>query len=44
MTCIDVTAGPIAAPSFLMVLTATGAAAHTRDDGVHVVPIDSLGP
>ena len=36
--------GQIADPSFLMALTATGAVAHTRDDGVHVVPIDSLGP
>ncbi|MCL1897622.1 MAG: DUF4143 domain-containing protein [Micrococcales bacterium] len=36
--------GQIADPSFLMVLTATGAVAHTRDDGVHVVPIDCLGP
>jgi len=31
-------------PAFLMVLTATGGVAHTRDDGVHVVPIDRLGP
>jgi len=31
-------------PSFLMVLVASGGVAHTRDDGVHVVPIDCLGP
>jgi len=31
-------------PSFLMVLNATGAAAHTRPDGVAVVPVDCLAP
>ncbi|MDR1386732.1 MAG: DUF4143 domain-containing protein [Propionibacteriaceae bacterium] len=31
-------------PSFLAVVTATSGLAHTRDDGVHVVPIDCLGP
>jgi predicted AAA+ superfamily ATPase len=31
-------------PSFLMILTATGGLAYTRDDGVAVVPIDCLGP
>ena len=31
-------------PAFLLVLTATGGVVHTRDDGVHVVPIDCLGP
>jgi len=31
-------------PSFLMVLTATGGAAFTRSDGIHIVPIDCLGP
>ena len=37
-------AGQVADPSFLMILTATGGVAHTRDDGVHVVPADCLGP
>jgi hypothetical protein len=32
------------APSFLMVLCATGGAAYMRKDGVAVVPIDCLGP
>lgn len=32
------------APSFLMVLTATGTMAYTRPDGVAVVPISTLGP
>ena len=32
------------APSFLMILTATGGAAFTRSDGVHIVPIDCLRP
>jgi len=31
-------------PSFLMILTAVGGYAYTRDDGVAVVPIDCLGP
>ncbi|MCL2032118.1 MAG: DUF4143 domain-containing protein [Methanomassiliicoccaceae archaeon] len=31
-------------PSFLMILNATGGAAHTRPDGVAEVPIDCLGP
>ena len=31
-------------PSFLMILTATGCYAYTRDDGVAVVPVDCLGP
>jgi predicted AAA+ superfamily ATPase len=31
-------------PSFLLILTATGGTAYTRDDGVHVVPLDCLGP
>jgi len=30
-------------PSFLAVVTATGGVAHTRADGVHVIPIDCLG-
>ncbi|GHT84532.1 ATPase AAA [Spirochaetia bacterium] len=29
---------------FLLILTATGGAAYTRDDGVHVVPLDCLKP
>jgi hypothetical protein len=29
---------------FLLILTATGGAAYTRDDGVHVVPLDCLRP
>ena len=36
--------GQIIDPSFLMILTATGGVAHTRPDGVHVVPLDCLGP
>jgi predicted AAA+ superfamily ATPase len=31
-------------PSFLMILNATGLVAHTRQDGIHEVPIDCLGP
>jgi len=31
-------------PSFLMVLSATSKYAYTRTDGVHVVPLDTLGP
>jgi len=31
-------------PSFLMVLNATSKAAYTRRDGVHVVPLGTLGP
>lgn len=31
-------------PSFLMILTAMGGYAYTRDNGVAVVPIDCLGP
>jgi predicted AAA+ superfamily ATPase len=31
-------------PSFLMILNATGGAAHTRPDGIVEVPIDCLGP
>ncbi|GHV95211.1 ATPase AAA [Spirochaetia bacterium] len=31
-------------PSFLLILTASGGTAYTRDDGVHVVPLDCLGP
>lgn len=34
----------MAAPSFLMIVTATGAYSHTRPDGVLVVPITTLGP
>jgi len=30
--------------SFLAVITASGYLAHTRDDGVSVIPIDLLGP
>jgi predicted AAA+ superfamily ATPase len=29
---------------FLLILTATGGAAYTRNDGVHVVPLDCLKP
>ncbi|GHT99607.1 hypothetical protein FACS1894142_7380 [Spirochaetia bacterium] len=29
---------------FLLILTATGGVAYTRDDGVHVVPLDCLKP
>jgi predicted AAA+ superfamily ATPase len=31
-------------PSFLAILSASGGAAHTRDDGVAVIPIDKFGP
>jgi hypothetical protein len=31
-------------PSFLMILTATAGFSATREDGVHIVPIDLLGP
>ncbi|MCL2787718.1 MAG: DUF4143 domain-containing protein [Micrococcales bacterium] len=37
-------ASRIPPPAFLMILTATGGVAHTRDDGVHLVPLDCLGP
>ncbi|MCL2787245.1 MAG: DUF4143 domain-containing protein [Micrococcales bacterium] len=37
-------ADKIADPAFLMILTATGGVAHTRDDGVHHVQLDCLGP
>jgi hypothetical protein len=37
-------AGTVQAPSFLMILTASGGMAYTRNDGVHVVPLDCLGP
>jgi len=30
--------------SFLAILTASGHLAYTRDDGVHVIPLDCLGP
>ena len=30
--------------SFLAILTASGNLAYTRDDGVHVIPMDCLGP
>jgi len=36
--------GQVPEPLFLMIITATGGVAYTRDDGVHVVPIDCLGP
>jgi len=32
------------APSFLMILCASGGLAYTREDGVSVVPVDLLGP
>ena len=32
------------APSFLMILSASGGLAYTREDGVLVVPVDLLGP
>jgi hypothetical protein len=35
--------GQMCAPSFLMVLTAVGAFAYRRKDGVLVVPITTLG-
>jgi predicted AAA+ superfamily ATPase len=31
-------------PAFLAVITGTSGVGFTRDDGVHVVPIDLLGP
>jgi predicted AAA+ superfamily ATPase len=31
-------------PSFMMILNATGAAAHTRPDGIIEMPVDCLGP
>jgi predicted AAA+ superfamily ATPase len=31
-------------PSFLMILNATSGASGTRDDGIHIVPLDLLGP
>jgi len=31
-------------PSFLSIITSKGMLAHTRDDGVSVIPIDLLGP
>jgi hypothetical protein len=31
-------------PSFLAISTASGKTAYTRDDGVHVIPLDCLGP
>jgi len=31
------------APAFLLIITGVSNAAHTRDDGIHVVPIDQLG-
>jgi hypothetical protein len=37
-------AGETQAPSFMMVLCATGGAAYMRKDGVAVVPVDCLGP
>jgi len=40
----DKLVGAASAPVFLMILTATGGVAHTRPDGVHVVPLDCLGP
>jgi uncharacterized protein len=36
--------GRVGAPAFLAVVTATGAYAYRRDDGVHVVPLALLGP
>jgi hypothetical protein len=36
--------GQTAPPVFLMILTASGGAAYTRPDGVHVVPLDCLKP
>ncbi|MDR3247338.1 MAG: DUF4143 domain-containing protein [Treponema sp.] len=30
--------------AFLMILTSSGGVAYTREDGVHVVPVDCLGP
>jgi predicted AAA+ superfamily ATPase len=37
-------AGEVKPPAFLMILTATGGMAYTRDDGITVVPLDCLGP
>ncbi|MCL2891051.1 MAG: DUF4143 domain-containing protein [Methanomassiliicoccaceae archaeon] len=34
----------ISEPSFLAILTASGKTAYTRDDGIHVIPLDCLGP
>ena len=31
-------------PSFLAILTASGKTAYTREDGIHVIPLDCLGP
>ncbi|MDR1405343.1 MAG: DUF4143 domain-containing protein [Candidatus Methanoplasma sp.] len=36
--------GDAGEPAFLMILTASGGAAHVNKDGVAVVPIDCLGP
>jgi predicted AAA+ superfamily ATPase len=36
--------GEVNPPAFLAVVTATGGVAHTREDGVHVIPIACLGP
>ena len=30
--------------AFLMILTAISKVAYTRKDGIHVVPVDCLGP
>jgi predicted AAA+ superfamily ATPase len=35
--------GQVKPPVFLMILTASGGLAHTRPDGIHVVPLDCLG-
>jgi predicted AAA+ superfamily ATPase len=35
--------GQVKPPVFLMILTASGGIAHTRPDGIHVVPLDCLG-
>ena len=37
-------AGGQVPPAFLVVIAGVGGHAHTRDDGVHVVPIDTLCP
>jgi predicted AAA+ superfamily ATPase len=37
-------AGQVEPPAFLAIVTATTGVAHTRDDSVHVIPIDTLGP
>jgi len=31
-------------PSFLAILTASGRTSYTRDDGIHIIPLDCLGP